>query len=139
MLADKNVPKKFWPEAVEWDAYVLNRSPTLSIIDITPEEAWSDMKPFVKHFRVFRCLAFVHVPDVQRKKLDNKSIKCVHLGISDESKLYKLFNPIDKKIIVSRDVVFDESKGWNWGETSVVQKSQNHKDFDDETVDNEET
>jgi cobalamin biosynthesis protein CobT len=97
------------------------------------------MKPSVKHFRVLRCLAFVHVPDVQRKKLDNKSIKCVHLGISDESKAYKLFNPIDKKIIVSRDVVFDESKGHNWGETSAVQKSQNQNDFDDETVDNEET
>jgi hypothetical protein len=55
----------------------------------------------------------------------------VHLGISEESKAYKFFNPIDKKIIVIRDVVFDESKGWNWDES--VQKSQNHNDFDDVT------
>jgi hypothetical protein len=38
----------------------------------------------------------------------------VLLGVSDESKAYRLFDPISKKIIVSRDVVFEENKGWNW-------------------------
>jgi hypothetical protein len=54
------------------------------------------------------------VPDSQRRKLDSKSIKCVYLGISDESKAYRLYDPVEKKIIVSRDVIFDESKGWDW-------------------------
>jgi len=31
--------------------------------------------------------------------------------VSDESKAYRLFDPISKKIIVSRDVVFEENKG----------------------------
>ncbi|MCH85493.1 hypothetical protein A2U01_0006339, partial [Trifolium medium] len=35
----RNVPKKFRPEAVRWANYVVNRSPTLSVKDITPEEA----------------------------------------------------------------------------------------------------
>jgi hypothetical protein len=38
----------------------------------------------------------------------------VYLGISDESKAYRLYDPVEKKIIVSRDVIFDESKGWDW-------------------------
>ncbi|MCI08348.1 copia-type polyprotein, partial [Trifolium medium] len=63
---------------------------------------------------IFGCIAYAHVPDAYRKKLDNKSIKCVHLGISDESKAYRLYNPVDKKIVISRDVVFDESKSWDW-------------------------
>jgi len=29
-------------------------------------------------------------------------------------KLIDLFYPISKKIIVSRDVVFEENEGWNW-------------------------
>lgn len=29
----------FWPEAVKWATYVMNRSPTLSVKNITPEEA----------------------------------------------------------------------------------------------------
>ncbi|CAJ2659262.1 unnamed protein product [Trifolium pratense] len=90
MLAGKKVPKVFWPEAVKWATYVMNRSPTLSVKNMTPQEAWSGKKPNVQHFRVFGCLAFVHVPDSQRIKLDNKSVKCIHLGISDESKAYKL-------------------------------------------------
>ncbi|GAU24969.1 hypothetical protein TSUD_312040 [Trifolium subterraneum] len=114
MLVCKNVPKIFWPEALKWATYILNRSPTISVKNMTPEEAWSGTKPSVTHFRVFGCLAYAHVPDNHRKKLDNKSVKCVHLGISDESKAYKLYNPIEKKIVISRDVVFDESKGWDW-------------------------
>ncbi|MCH92472.1 retrovirus-related pol polyprotein from transposon tnt 1-94 [Trifolium medium] len=137
MLSDKNVPKKFWPENVKWAVYVLNRSPTMSVKNVTPEEAWSGMKPSVKHFKVFGCLAFVHIPDVQRKKLDNKSIKCVHLGVSEESKAYKLYSPIDKKIIISRDVVFDESKGWNWGESSKIQGVHYEVDDGEAPVNNE--
>lgn len=42
----------------------------------------------------------------------------MHLGISEESKAYKLYDPVNKKIIVSRDVVFEEFKGWMWNEKS---------------------
>ncbi|GAU37152.1 hypothetical protein TSUD_293100 [Trifolium subterraneum] len=114
MISARGVPKRFWPEAVNWAAYVLNRSPTSALKDITPEEAWSGFKLTVHHFRVFGCLAHVHVPDANRKKLDVKSTTCAILGVSEESKAYKLYNPIEKRIIVSRDVVFEELKGWNW-------------------------
>lgn len=43
---------------------------------------------------------------MKRGKLDNKSFPCVFLGVSEESKGYRLFDPITKKIVVSRDVVF---------------------------------
>jgi transposase InsO family protein len=111
MLSDMNVPKEFWPDAVKWATYVLNRSPTLAVKDMTPEEAWSGQKPSVHHFRVFGCLAHVHVHDVHRKKLDSKSITCVNLGVSEESKAYKIYDPVNDKVFISRDVVFDESKG----------------------------
>jgi hypothetical protein len=114
ILACKNMPKRFWPEALKWSTYVMNRSPTVSVRNMTSEEAWSGIKPSVHHFRVFGCLAYAHIPDNQRKKLDGKSIKCVNLGLSDESKAYKLYDPLEKKIIISRDVIFDESKGWDW-------------------------
>ena len=86
--------------------YVPNRSPTLVVQNLTLEETWSGIKPTVEYFRVFGCLAHVHVPDHKRIKLDDKSIQCVLLGVSDESKAYRLFDPVSKKIIVSRDVVF---------------------------------
>lgn len=108
LLARGRIPKKFWPEAVNWSIHVLNRSPTFAVQNMTPEEAWSRRKPVVDHFRIFGCIAYAHVPDEKRKKLDDKGEKCVFLGISDCSKAYKLFNPLSKKIIISRDVIFDE-------------------------------
>lgn len=88
------MPKTFWPEAVNWTVYVLNRSPTLAVKDITPEEAWSESKPSVDHFRVFGCISHVHIPDSKRTKLDNKSMRCVLLEVSEESKAYRLYDPI---------------------------------------------
>jgi transposase InsO family protein len=118
MLCDKQLPKSFWPEAAKWTVHVLNRSPTLTVKDKTPEEAWSGIKHKVDYFRVFGCLAHVHVPDQRRKKLDDKSMRCVLLGLSDESKAYRLFDLVSGKIIVSRDVIFEEYEGWNWGRTA---------------------
>jgi hypothetical protein len=81
--------------------------------NITPPEAWNGIKPYVDHFHVFGCIAHVHVPEAQRTKLDNRSVKCILLGVSEESKGYRLFNPITKKLVVSRDVIFEEEKQWD--------------------------
>ncbi|KAL0288213.1 UNVERIFIED_CONTAM: Retrovirus-related Pol polyprotein from transposon TNT 1-94 [Sesamum calycinum] len=112
MLSEKNVPRTFWSEAVKWVVRVLNRSPTLAVKDKTPEKAWSGLKPSVQHFKIFGCVTYVHIQDNSRTKLDEKSLKCVLLGISEESKAYRLYNPISRWIIVSRDVVFEESEEW---------------------------
>lgn len=114
MLSEQKVPKTFWPEAVNWTVHVLNRSPTLVVRDKTPEEAWSGIKPCVSYFRVFGCISRVHVPDSKRTKLDDKNMSCVLLGVSEESKAYRLYDPISQKIITSRDVVFEEDKSWDW-------------------------
>ncbi|PNX55324.1 cysteine-rich receptor-like protein kinase 25-like protein [Trifolium pratense] len=132
LLSGKSVPKKFWPEALNWATYILNRSPTLSVKDMTPQEAWSGKKPNVQHFRVFGCLAYMHVPDNHRKKLDDKSLKCILLGISEESKAYKLYDPTNKKVIISRDVVFEEDKAWNWS-NDTQHKSNDMISVDDRT------
>jgi hypothetical protein len=64
------------------------------------------------HLRVFGSIAYVHIPDEKRKKLDSKSEKCILIGYSQEQKGYKCFNPMTREVRVSRDVVFDESASW---------------------------
>ena len=80
----------------------------------TPEEAWSGFKPLVAYFRVFGCVSHVHIPDCKRTKLDDKSVRCLFLGVSEESKAYRLYDPISQKIIISRDVVFEKDNNWDW-------------------------
>ena len=105
LLARGGVSKTFWPEAVIWSIHILNRSPTFDVRNMTAEEAWSGRIPAVDHFRIFGCMAYAHVPNVRRKKLDDKAEKCFFLSVSEASKAFKLFNPLTKKIVISRDVV----------------------------------
>ena len=63
--------------------------------------------------RVFQGLGYishVHVPDRKCIKLDDKSLICVLLGVSEESEAYRLYDPTSQRIIISRDVVFEEEK-----------------------------
>ncbi|KAL7115778.1 hypothetical protein ACP275_04G202700 [Erythranthe tilingii] len=47
LLTSSNIPKQFWPEAVNWSIHILNRSPTLAVQNMTPEQAWSGRKPTI--------------------------------------------------------------------------------------------
>ncbi|KAL2237779.1 UNVERIFIED_CONTAM: Retrovirus-related Pol polyprotein from transposon TNT 1-94 [Sesamum indicum] len=128
MLSEKKVPKTFWVEAARWVIHALNRSPTLAVKDVTPEEVWSGEKPSVEHFRVFGYVGHVHIPDAKRTKLEDKSVNCVLLGVSDESKGYRMYDPVAKKIILSLDVVFDEDQ---WGDNTVITTNEEGEAVED--------
>ncbi|KAD7117288.1 hypothetical protein E3N88_04556 [Mikania micrantha] len=88
--------------------YVLNRVPTKALTDCTPYEALKGRKPNLGSLRIFGCIAYSKVPSQHLTKLDDRSIKMVHLGMEEGSKAYRLFDPISKKICISRDVKFIE-------------------------------
>ncbi|KAG8479421.1 hypothetical protein CXB51_029920 [Gossypium anomalum] len=56
--------------------------------------------------KIFGCPAYAHVDN---GKLEPKSIKCVFLGYKAGVKGYKLCCPENRKVVISRDVVFDET------------------------------
>ena len=91
----------------------MNRCPTKSVLNKVPEKAWSGKSCDVSHLRIFGCVAYSHVPGKIRRKLDNRSEKCIFIGYSKHYKAYKLYNPITKKLIVSRDVEFKEEEAWD--------------------------
>ncbi|CAL8991481.1 unnamed protein product [Prunus brigantina] len=76
------IPKSFWPEAVNWGIHILNKSPTFAIRDLTPEEAWSGRKPAVGYFKVFGCIAYAHILDEKKNKLDDKDSEWVFDSVS---------------------------------------------------------
>ncbi|KAL3508850.1 hypothetical protein ACH5RR_028251 [Cinchona calisaya] len=109
MIHSKNMPKSFWAEAVSCAIYVLNGCPTICNYGQTPYEIWIGKKSHISHLKIFGCLAYAHVPDVLKKKLDDKAKKIFFFfWYSHETKGYKLFNPDTGKVIISRDITFDE-------------------------------
>ncbi|KAD2392837.1 hypothetical protein E3N88_39814 [Mikania micrantha] len=108
------LPQNFWGEAVRHTIYVLNRIPTKALKDATPFEALKGTKPDLRHLKVFGCIAYAKVPSNHLTKLDDISVKMVYLGVEEGSKAYRLFDPITKRICISRDVKFLEKDSWNW-------------------------
>ncbi|MCO5577358.1 hypothetical protein L7F22_031187 [Adiantum nelumboides] len=106
MLKAKSLPHKLWMEAVACAAHLLNRCPTRALKTITPYESWYDRKPSISYLRVFGCLAYAHIPQQLRGKLDDKAVKCIFVGYSSGSKGYRLYNSATNKIFESRDVIF---------------------------------
>eukprot|EP00253_Pinus_taeda_P019857 PITA_19857 len=47
MLQSKGLSLSFWAEAINCANYIINRTPTKVLKNITPEEAWSSIKPDV--------------------------------------------------------------------------------------------
>ncbi|CAL2265939.1 unnamed protein product [Prunus armeniaca] len=122
LMLEKKIPFDFWAEAVNISVYILNRCPTKALSKKTPFEAYSGRKPGIKHLKVFGSLCYAHVPKQQRQKLDLASKRCIFLGYGNCEKGYRLYNIETEKVIVSRDVIFNENECWDWNakkETSV--------------------
>jgi len=90
----------------------LNRSLTKSVQNKTPYEAWSGRKPNVSNLKVFGYPAYFLNKSPNKDKFDEKGEKLLFVGYSDESKRYRLLNPQTNKLIVAREVIFDEMVVW---------------------------
>ena len=88
---------------------IIYRTATKVLNNITPEEAWSSIKPDVSHFCVFGSEALAHIPDEKHKALEPKSEKCIFVGYSEDVKGYRLIPLKSKNVIIRRDVKFVEN------------------------------
>jgi hypothetical protein len=113
LLKQREMPPIFWGEAVVTVVYILNRSPTKSLNDRTPYEAWHGRNSAVSHLRVFGCLTFAkelsHIG-----KLNERSTLGVFIGYAEGSKAYRILDPGTQCVRTTRDIVFDEGRGWAW-------------------------
>uniref|UniRef100_A0A2N9F020 Integrase catalytic domain-containing protein n=1 Tax=Fagus sylvatica TaxID=28930 RepID=A0A2N9F020_FAGSY len=100
LLKSKKMPKELWAEAVDCAVYKIVQP--LSHKECTRKDPTTSLEQ--KEAYNFPLTS----------KLDDKSEKYVFIGYDPSSKGYKLYNPSTKKVIVSRDVEFDEEGIWNW-------------------------
>jgi hypothetical protein len=127
------MPAIFWGEAVVTAVYILNRSPTKALNDRTPYEACHGRKSAVSHLRVFGCLAF----DMELGhigKLDDRSTPGVFIGYVEGSKAYRILDPGAHRVRTTRDVVFDEGRGWAWDKVVDDGLTSTYDDFTVEYV-----
>ena len=58
--------------------------------------------------RIFGYIGHVRKTKPNLTKLDDRSTPIVFLGYAEGTKAYRLYDPRGDKVLVSRDVVFDE-------------------------------
>jgi hypothetical protein len=93
---------------MEITTYVRNQIPTKIVSSMTQKEVSCDNKHFINHLCMFSCVAFAHLQNETRTKLDSKGIKWIFISYNEETKLYKLCNLISQYVIIICDVIFDE-------------------------------
>ena len=103
-------PKTFWGETLNITVHVLNMSPAVALKGNVHNQVWTCKEVSYEHLHVFGCKAFVHIPKDERSKLDAKTRQYVFIGYSHDDFGYKLYDPVENKIVRSRDVVFVEDQ-----------------------------
>ena len=119
MLKAKDLPRELWGEAVSTCVYILNRSSSKALR--APHETWTGRKPSVDHLRTFGSI--VHVKDTKGhlSKLEDRNKPMIFIGYELGSKAYKCLDPVNFKVVISRDTIFEEAEKWvcsTQGETS---------------------
>ena len=93
--------------------FIINRAPTKALTDKTTFEAWYGRKPSVSFLRTFGCIGHVRKTMLNLTKLEDRSTPMVFLGYAEGTKAYWLYDPRGDKVLVSRDVMFDEEAAWD--------------------------
>ncbi|RDY07420.1 hypothetical protein CR513_08470, partial [Mucuna pruriens] len=115
MLFEVKLPKHFWGEALyaavsRQAVHVINLSPIIDLNTKVSDKIWFDKDVKYDHLRVFDCKAFVHVPKDKRSKLDMKTRQCIFIEYGQNEYGYRLYDPIEKKLVRSHDVQFIEDQ-----------------------------
>ena len=110
MMEAKHLSNEYLVESIVNVVYIMNQCLTKSVKNKVPQEAWTGMNHSVSHLSFFGCVAYAHVPDELRKKLYNKGHKCIFFGYFEDTKSYKLYDHVARKVIINHDVQFVENE-----------------------------
>ena len=101
--------QSFWAELINTASYILNRTSQSGVKDKVPYEVWYKKKPNISHLRVIGSTCYAHVSKKNRKKMDKKAIKGILMGYENDDG-YRIWATVEKRLVRSRDVVFEELK-----------------------------
>lgn len=112
-MIDTGLPKHLWGEIAMAVSLTLNLSPSSTLDMNTPHSLWFENSPgshssTSDFLRVLGCAAYPMLKSKELSKLSAKSKQCVLVGYEPGARAYRLWEKVSKKIIVSRNVTFNE-------------------------------
>jgi transposase InsO family protein len=110
LLIHASMPPSYWAEALATAVVLLNRRPSTSINNDIPYHRLYHKLPDYSMLRVFGCLCYPNLSATTPHKLAPRSSACVFLGYPSSQKGYRCLDLSTRRVIISRHVMFDETK-----------------------------
>jgi hypothetical protein len=80
----------------------------------TPFELWFRKKPSIHHLCTFGYIGYVKNTRPHLTKLEDRGTRMVFVGYERGTNAFRMYDPVSKRVHISRDVVFVESSQWDW-------------------------
>lgn len=109
LLFQDNLPPVYWVEALNIAAHLFNLLPSTAIKNEILFTKLFHKPVCYNHLRLFGCLCYPNLTSIAQHKFSPRSTACVFLGFPISHKGYRCLDLITHKVIISRQVIFDEN------------------------------
>ena len=110
LLLASGMPTRFWAKAASHVTYVWNRSHVSDKTGVTPYESLHGKAPSARHWGVWGCDAYFHVPKGHRgATLEPKAEACIYIGHDWKQNAARVYVLRTGKQLVTRDVTYRSS------------------------------
>lgn len=109
LLAQSQMPLRFWDEAFNTACYLINKMPSRTIDNHTPMHRLLGTHPDYSLLRIFGCAYWPNLRPYNSRKLNFRTKQYVFIGYNSSHKGYKCFDRSTGRVYISRGVAFDET------------------------------
>lgn len=136
LIFESGSNEEMWGEAIRVAAYLTNRSPTADL-NKTPFEMWTNKIPNLSYIQIFGTDTYAKQLGYL-KKLDERSQTYLFVGYAPHG--YRLFDMKNRKIVISRDVLFQNKKvEFNLNDETNGENKDNEVKIEEQTNDENTT
>ena len=122
LLAQAQLPFKFWFDAFVYAVLIINHLPTVILKHKSPFECLYHVSPDYTSLRVFGCACYPFLRPYNNYKLQFHTSQCIFLGYSYVHKGYHCLHPTGR-LYIAKTVHFNESE---YPYSSLFQSNVNH-------------
>ncbi|SMY29766.1 unnamed protein product [Zymoseptoria tritici ST99CH_1A5] len=115
LLSRGRLGKTHWQSAVEVAVYIIKKTLLLALKGKSPYQVlaehfkWPRTKPYIGNLRIFGCTAFVLDQELARgDKFEDRATTGRLVGFEGDN-IYKVYLPLEHKVVRSVNVTFDEA------------------------------
>ncbi|KAL0340066.1 UNVERIFIED_CONTAM: Retrovirus-related Pol polyprotein from transposon RE1 [Sesamum radiatum] len=103
-MFESGLPSHFWADSILTATYIINKLPSAKLNWKSPYELLYTTPRTYDNLKTFGCLCYASNILPHKSKFDKRAFQSVFIGYVRGQKGYKLFDMVNKNVLISRDV-----------------------------------